>query len=124
MQALLLLLFGRAVVSDSFANPWTVACPWDFPGKNSGVGCHFLLQEIFPTQGLKLRPLHWQADSLPGSRQGSSQHLLQAIEFSHPHWDVELVPSCCKVGVQIPAAHRLGLEPGSPGVLALGSFPS
>ena len=26
MQALLLLLFGRAVVSDSFANPWTVAC--------------------------------------------------------------------------------------------------
>ena len=27
-------------------------CPWDFPGKNTGVGCHFLLQEIFPTQGL------------------------------------------------------------------------
>ena len=26
--------------------------PWDFPGKNSGVICHFLLQEIFPTQGL------------------------------------------------------------------------
>ena len=26
--------------------------PWDFPGKNTGVGCHFLLQEIFPTQGL------------------------------------------------------------------------
>ena len=27
-------------------------CPWDFPGKNTGVGCHFLLQGIFPTQGL------------------------------------------------------------------------
>ena len=26
-------------------------CPWDFPGKNPGVGCHFLLQEIFLTQG-------------------------------------------------------------------------
>ena len=26
--------------------------PWDFPGKNTGVGCHFLLQGIFPTQGL------------------------------------------------------------------------
>ena len=26
--------------------------PWDFPGKNPGVGCHFLLQEIFPTQRL------------------------------------------------------------------------
>ena len=27
-------------------------CPWDFPGKSTGVGCHFLLQRIFPTQGL------------------------------------------------------------------------
>ena len=38
-----------------FATPWTVAhqvlCPWDFPGKSTGVDCHFLLQEIFPTQG-------------------------------------------------------------------------
>ena len=25
-------------------------CPWDFPGKNIGVGCHLLLQGIFPTQ--------------------------------------------------------------------------
>ena len=27
-------------------------CPWDFPGKSTRVSCHFLLQEIFPTQGL------------------------------------------------------------------------
>ena len=27
-------------------------CPWDFPGENTGVGCHFLLKVIFPTQGL------------------------------------------------------------------------
>ena len=33
-------------------------CPWDFPGKNTGVGCHFLLQVIFPTQGLNLGLLH------------------------------------------------------------------
>ena len=26
-------------------------CPCDFPGKNTGVGCHFLLPGIFPTQG-------------------------------------------------------------------------
>ena len=32
-------------------------CPWDSLGKNTGVGCHFLLQEIFPTQGLNLRLL-------------------------------------------------------------------
>ena len=35
--------------------PWTLAhrflCPWSFPGKNTGVGCHFLLQGIFQTQG-------------------------------------------------------------------------
>ena len=29
-------------------------CPWDFPGKNIGMGCPFLLQGIFPTQGSKL----------------------------------------------------------------------
>ena len=43
-------------------------CLWDSPGKNAGVGCHFLLQGIFPTQGLSpsfLCLLHWQADSLP-----------------------------------------------------------
>ena len=27
------------------------SCPWDSPGKNTGVGCHALLQGIFPTQG-------------------------------------------------------------------------
>jgi len=36
--------------------PWAVAhqllYPWDSPGKNTGVGCHALLQGIFPTQGL------------------------------------------------------------------------
>ena len=30
--------------------PTRLLCPWDFPGKNSGVGCHFLLQGIFLTQ--------------------------------------------------------------------------
>ena len=38
----------------TLAIPWTVTarllCPWDSPGKNTGVGCHFLLQRIFPTQ--------------------------------------------------------------------------
>ena len=29
------------------------SCPWDFLGKNTGVGCCFLLQGIFPTQGSK-----------------------------------------------------------------------
>ena len=43
-------------------------CPWDCPGKNTGVGCQALLQGIFLTQELNSRPLcplHWQAGSLP-----------------------------------------------------------
>ena len=51
---------------------WTVAsrllCPCNSAGKNTGVGCHALLQGIFPTQGLNprlLHLLHWQAGSLP-----------------------------------------------------------
>ena len=42
--------------------------PWDSPGKNTGVGCHFLLQRIFLTQESNpclLHLLHWQADFLP-----------------------------------------------------------
>ena len=31
-------------------SPTRILCPWDFPGKNTGVGCHFLLQGIFPTE--------------------------------------------------------------------------
>ena len=34
----------------------------DSPGKNTGVGCHALLQGIFPTQGPNPH-LHWQAGS-------------------------------------------------------------
>ena len=59
----------HSVMSDSFSTPKTVAhqapCPWNFPGKNTGVGCHFLLRGIFPTQGLNPCLLHWQLDSLP-----------------------------------------------------------
>ena len=43
-------------------------CPWNFPGKNTGMGCYFLLQRIFPTQGSNpclLNLLHWQANSIP-----------------------------------------------------------
>ena len=51
-----------------------VLCPWDSPGKNIELGCHFLLQVIFLTQGLNLlllHLLHWQADSLPLRHLGS-----------------------------------------------------
>ena len=47
--------------------PARLLCPWDFPSKNTGVGCHFLLQGIFLTQRSNLHLpllLHWQADSV------------------------------------------------------------
>ena len=52
-----------------FPTPWTVAHQvplfMGFPSKNTGVGCHSLLQGVFPTQGSNLCLLHWQVDSLP-----------------------------------------------------------
>ena len=47
--------------------------PWDSPGKNPGVGRHFLLQGIFLTQGSNPNLLHWQADPSPLSHQESPQ---------------------------------------------------
>ena len=48
--------WSRSIVSDSLQphglQPTRLFRPWDSPGKNTGVGCHFLLQGIFPTQGV------------------------------------------------------------------------
>ena len=60
--------------------PIRVLCPWDFPGKNTAVGCHFLLQGIFPAQGSNLHLLHWQADSLPLSHQRSSSLCVKSLK--------------------------------------------
>ena len=56
--------------------PARVLCPWDSPGKNTGVGCCFLLQAIFSTQESNLHLLcllHWQAGSLPLAPPGKPQ---------------------------------------------------
>ena len=70
--------FSCSIVSYSFRpcglQPARLLCPWDSPGKNTGVGCCFLLQGIFPTQGLNPRLLHlphWQADALTLCHLGS-----------------------------------------------------
>ena len=59
-----------------FATPWIVACtkllcPWDFQGKSTGVGCHFLLQGIFPTQGSNPALSHCRQMLYRLSHQGS-----------------------------------------------------
>ena len=46
---------AHSVMSDSLQpcgpKPARLLCPWASPGKNTGVGCHVLLQRIFPTRG-------------------------------------------------------------------------
>ena len=77
--------------------------PWDFPGKDTAVGCHFLLQGIFLTQGLNLGLPHCRQTSiwatfsilLEGWGDGSperqsdlphtTQLLLSAVDFDTGH---------------------------------------
>ena len=51
-----------------FTTPWTVTCQappsWYFPGKNTGMGCHFLLQGNLPDPGIKPGSPALQADFL------------------------------------------------------------
>jgi len=74
-----------------FVTPWTIAhwlCPWNFPGKNTRLGCHFLFQGIFLTQGSNLYLLcllHWQADSLPLGHLGSRMYILCVCIHTHTH---------------------------------------
>ena len=50
--------WSHSVMSDSLwlhgLQPARLLCPWDFLGNSTRVDCHFLLQGIFPTQGLNL----------------------------------------------------------------------
>ena len=64
--------------------PARFLCAWNFPGKNTGVGCYFLLKEIFPTQGSNSHLLHlllWQVDSLPLSHLGRQSLLWVAYNW-------------------------------------------
>ena len=62
---------SRSVVSDSLRLMSGSSVRGDSPGKNTAVGCHALLQGIFPTQGMNpgLRHCRWILHCL--SHQGS-----------------------------------------------------
>ena len=62
----------------------------DFPGKNPGVGCHFLLQEIFPTQGLNLGLLHHRQTLYHLSHQGS---LIKMVGGVKSHLESNITPT-------------------------------
>ena len=62
---------GSFVSDPMDCSPTGLLCPLDFPGKNSGVGSHSLLQGIFPTQGLNSGLLHCRPILYYLSYQGS-----------------------------------------------------
>ena len=70
---------SHSFVSDSL-QPHGLLCPWNSPGKNTGVGCHSFLQGIFPTQESNLNlPYYRQIlyclshQGSPGARWGGPQ---------------------------------------------------
>ena len=69
-----------SVVSDSLRPHGWLLCPWESPGKNSGVGCHFLLQGIFPTQGLNPGLPHCTQRRYHLSHQGSPDIYLVSVK--------------------------------------------
>ena len=62
--------------------PARLLCLWDFPGKNTHVGCHFLFWGIFPTQRSNLSLLHWQANSLLLSHLEAPVHHISNLQKS------------------------------------------
>ena len=78
-----LRVLSSSVVSNSLRphglQPARLLCPWDFTGNNTGVGCHFLLQVIFPTQGSNPGLLHCRQMLLPSETPGKSLILPKAI---------------------------------------------
>ena len=82
--------------------PARLICPWDFLGKNTGVGFHFLLQEIFPMQGLNPGLLHCRQILYWLSHQGRPLRKVQSSktepgryrnheQTNHKHWNWKLI---------------------------------
>ena len=84
---MLLLLFSCSIMSYSLQPHWLqpawILSPWDFPGKDTGVDCCFLLQELAPAQGSKACLLHRQTDSLPLSLLGKPRTPVEITKCSY-----------------------------------------
>ena len=92
-----LLLFSCSVVSSSLRPhglyvTHQVPLSMGFPRQQHWSGCHFLLQGIFPTQGLNLRLLHWQTGSLLLSQQGSPSSVPTCLHYLLPPTSSRLLP--------------------------------
>ena len=98
----------------------SLLCPWDSSGKDTGMGCHFLLQGIFPTQGLNLGLLHcWQILyhlGHLGSPREQCKTLLSSLPKEWTNWERERYKNQKMVRILAPLPvelwsekHRVGL---------------
>ena len=80
--------------------PTRLLCPWDFPGKSTGVGCHCLLQEVPPSQ----RQVRLSEDGQVGGLRDSPASCVEWFTYC-----------CCYLlaGLKGGAAHPLLLRPQS-----------
>ena len=72
---------SHLVVSGSL-RPHGLYSPWNSPGQNTGMRSHFLLQEIFPTQGLSPGLLHCRQILYQLSHQGNQQMLVKLLQLA------------------------------------------
>ena len=77
---------------------------WMSPRMNTGVGCHFLLQGIFPNPGIDPCLLHCQADSSPLNHLGSSCTARWILN----HWITREVPLCAHFSNEESNVYLLG----------------
>ena len=84
-------MLSHSVVSDFLQphglQPTRSLCPWDFPGKNTTVGCHFLLQGIFPTQGLN--PYLFTSPALAGRFFTAEPPGKRVLTHTHTHTHIK-----------------------------------
>ena len=75
---------SHSVVSDSL-QPHGPYSPWNSPGQNTGVGCHSLLQRIFPTQGSNPGLPHCRGILYQLSHKGSPR-ILEWVAHPFSRW--------------------------------------
>ena len=83
-----------SVMSNSLRPHWLqparLLCPWNSLGKNTGVGCHFLLEGLFLTQGSNLCLLHCKKIIYHLSHQRSN------CGFTSVHWEFNITQIYCE----------------------------
>ena len=100
---------------------------WDSLGKNTGEGCHFLLQGIFLTQGTNLSLLcllHWQVGSLPLAPPGKPPFGFDQFKtLSKAYWKTRCLSFCVTDSPWQGIWNLASLTPGKEDLLKLPTWP-